>query len=208
MLCLNMGPGSCAISLIDLEDASHKDFGYTKSLKLVDFVKWLNYYYFVLLDCFPLFLHFLTSLDKFALWSSGKASVQFSSVTQLCPTPWDPVDCSTPGFPIQHQLPELAQTHVHRVGDAIQPSHPLSSPSPPAFNFSQHQSLFQWVSSSHQVVEVLESQLHGISPSNEYSGPISFRMDWSDSLAAQGTLKSLLQHHSAKASILWHPAFF
>ena len=81
------------------------------------------------------------------------------SVTQLCPTLCDPMDCSTPGFPVHHQLPELAQTHVHRVGDAIQTSCPLSSSSPPAFNLSQHQGLFQWVSSSHQVAKVLEFQL-------------------------------------------------
>ena len=85
--------------------------------------------------------------------------VQFSSVAQLCPTLWDPMDCSMPGFPVHHQLPELSQTHVHRVGDAIQPSHPLLSPSPPAFNLSQHQGLFKWVSSSHQVSKVLEFQL-------------------------------------------------
>ena len=81
------------------------------------------------------------------------------SVTQSCPTLCDPMDCSTPGFPIHHQLPELTQTHVHPVGDAIQPSHPLSSPSPPAFNLSQHQGLFQRVSSSHQMAKVLELQL-------------------------------------------------
>ena len=85
--------------------------------------------------------------------------VQFSSVTQSCPTLSDPMDCSTPGLPVHHQLPALAQTHVHRVGDAVQPSHPLSSPSPTAFNLSQHQGLFQSVSSSHQVVKVLEFQL-------------------------------------------------
>ena len=84
---------------------------------------------------------------------------QLSSVTQWCPILFDPMDCSTPGFPVHHQLPELAQTHVHWVGDAIQPSHPLSSPSPPAFNLSQHQGLFQWVSSSYQVAKVLELQL-------------------------------------------------
>ena len=84
---------------------------------------------------------------------------QFSSVTQSCPTLCDPKDCSTPCFPVHHQLLELIKTHVHWVGDAIQPSHPLSSPSPPAFNVSQHQGLFQWVSSSHQVVKVLEFQL-------------------------------------------------
>ena len=84
---------------------------------------------------------------------------QFISVTKSCPTLGDPMDCSTPGFPAYHQLPELAQTHVHRVGDAIQPSHPLSSPSPPAFNLSQHLGLFKWVSSSHEVAKVLEFQL-------------------------------------------------
>ena len=84
--------------------------------------------------------------------------VQFSSVTQSCPTLCDPMNCSTPGLPIHHQLLEFTQTHVHRVGDAIQPSHPLSSPSPPAPNPSQHQSLFQWVNSSHEVAKVLEFQ--------------------------------------------------
>ena len=87
------------------------------------------------------------------------SSVQFSSVTQSCPTPYDPMDCSTPGFPIHHQLPEFTQTHVHQVSDAIQPSHPLSSPSSPTFNPSQHQGLFKWVSSSHQVAKVMEFQL-------------------------------------------------
>ena len=86
-------------------------------------------------------------------------SVQFSSVTQLCPTLCSPMACSMLGFPVHHQLLELAQTHVHRVGDAIQPSHPLSSPSPPVFSLSQHQGLFRWVSSSHQVATVLELQL-------------------------------------------------
>ena len=83
-------------------------------------------------------------------------SVQFS---QSCPTVCDPMDCSMPGFPVHHQLTELAQIHVHRVGDAIQPSHPVSFPSPSAFNLSQHQGLFKWVSSLHQVAKVLEFQL-------------------------------------------------
>ena len=83
-------------------------------------------------------------------------SVQFSSVTQSCPTLSDPMDCSTLGFPVHHQLLELTQTHVHWVGDVIQPSYPLSSPFPPAFNHSQHQGLFKWVSSSHQVARVLQ----------------------------------------------------
>ena len=84
---------------------------------------------------------------------------QFSSVAQSCPTLCDPMNCSTPGLPVHHQLPEFTPTHLHRVSDAIQPSHPLSSPSPPAPNPSQHQGLFQWVNSSHQVAKVLEFQL-------------------------------------------------
>ena len=95
-----------------------------------------------------------------------RKSVQFSSVTQSCPTLCDPMNRSTPGLPVHHQLPEFTQTHVHRVGDAIQPSHPLSSPSPPAPNPSQHQGLFQWVSSSHQVAKVLEFQIQHILPMN------------------------------------------
>ena len=84
---------------------------------------------------------------------------QFSSVAQSCPTLCNPINRSTPGLPVHHQLPEFTQTHFHRVGDATQPSHPLSSPSPPAPNPSQHQSLFQWVNSSHEVAKVLEFQL-------------------------------------------------
>ena len=87
-------------------------------------------------------------------------SVQFGSVTQLCPTLCDPMNHSTPGLPVHHQLPESTQTHVHQVGDAIQPSHPLSSPSPPALNLSQHQGFSKWVNSSHQVAKGLEFQLH------------------------------------------------
>ena len=87
------------------------------------------------------------------------SAVQFISVAQSCPTLCNPMNCHTPGLPVCHQLPEFTQTHVHRVGDAIQPSHPLSSPSPPAFNLLQHQGLFKWVSSSHQVAKVLEFQL-------------------------------------------------
>ena len=125
------------------------------------------------------------------------SSVQSLSRVRLC----DPTDCSTPGFPVHHQLPEFTQTHVHRVGDAIQTSHPLSSPSP-TFNLSQRQSLFRWVSSSHRWPKDWSFSF-SISPSNEYSGLISFRMDWLDLLAVQRTLKSLLQHHSSKASVLW-----
>ena len=128
-------------------------------------------------------------------------SVQFSSLTQACLTHCDPMDCSMPGLPVLHQLPELAQTHVHQVTDAIQPSHPLSSPSSPAFSLSQHQGLFQRISSLHQVPKYWSFSFN-ISPFNEYSGQISFRIHWFDLLAVQGTLKSLLQHHSSKASIL------
>ena len=98
---------------------------------------------------------------------------QFSSVAQSCPTLCNPMDCSTPGLPVRHQLLESTQTHVHWVGDAIQPSHLLSSPSP-ALNLSQHQGLFQWVSSSHQVAKVLGFGFN-IRPSNEHPGSISFR---------------------------------
>ena len=132
-------------------------------------------------------------------------SVQFDLVPQSCPTLCDPMDCSTPGLPVHHQLPELAQTHVHWVSDAIQPSHPLLSPSPPDFNLSQHQGL-----PNESVLSIRWPKYwsFSISPSNEYSGLISFRMDWLDLLPVQGTLKSLLQHHSSKASILQHSAFF
>ena len=132
---------------------------------------------------------------------------QFGSVAQSCLTFCDPMDCSTPGLPIHHQFPEFTQTHVHWVGDAIQPSHPLSFPSPPAFTLSQHQGL-----SNESVLHIrwpkFRSFSFSISPSSEYSGLISFRMDWLVLLAVQGTLKSLLQHHSSKASILQRSAFF
>ena len=117
------------------------------------------------------------------------------------------MDCSTPGLPVHHQLPEFTQTQVHWVSDAIQPSHPLSSPSPPASLFpstrvfSNESVLLIWWPNNWNCS-------FSISPSNEYSGLISFRIDWFDFLAVQGTLKNLLQHHSSKASILRHSAFF
>ena len=137
----------------------------------------------------------------------GPRDNQFSSVTQSCPTLCDPMNRSTPGLPVHHQLPEFTQICVDQVGDAIQPSHPLSSPSPPALNLSQHQGLFQWVNSSHEWPKYWSFSF-SISPSNEHPGLISFRMDWLDLLAVQGTLKSLLQQHSLKASILQCSAFF
>ena len=122
-------------------------------------------------------------------------SVQFSSVTQSCPTLCDPMNCSTPGLPVHHQLPEFTQTHVHRVSDAIQPSHHLSSPSPPAPNPSQHQSLFQGINSLHEVGKVLEFQLQ------HHSFQRNPRADLRQnglvgSPCSPRTLKSLLQHHS------------
>ena len=109
---------------------------------------------------------------------------------------WQTMNCSTPGFPVHHQLPQLAQTHVHQVGDAIQPAHPLSSLSPPSI-FSSIR-LFSSESILHIRWPKYWSFSFSINPSNEYSGLISFRMDWLDLLAVQGTLKSLLQHHSSK----------
>ena len=134
-------------------------------------------------------------------------SILVSSVTQSCSTLCDPMDCSTPGFPVDYQLLKFTQTYVHWVGDAIQPFHPLSSPSPPAFNLSSTR-VFSKESVLHIRWPKDWSFSFNICPSNEYSGLISFGMDWLDLLAVQGTLKSVLQHHSSKASILWYSAFF
>ena len=135
--------------------------------------------------------------------SSHFSSVQFSSVAQSCPTLCDPMKCSTPGFPVHHQLLEFTQTHIHRVSDAIQPSHLccpllLLPPIPPSIRvFSNESTLrMRWPK--------YWSFSFNIIPSKEIPGLISFRMDWLDLLAVQETLKSLLQHHSLKASILWH----
>ena len=123
---------------------------------------------------------------------------QFSSVTQSCLTLCDSMDCSTPGFPVHHQHPESTQTHVHWVGDAIQPPHPLLSPSPLAFNLSQHQGFFsQWADTLPQVAKVLERQHQSF----QWMLMVDFfsRVDWLDLFAVQGTPKSLLQHHSSNA---------
>ena len=125
------------------------------------------------------------------------------SVTQPCPVLCDPIDCSTPSFPVLHYLLEFVQTHVHWISDVIQPSHPLSSPFPPAFTLSPHPGLLQWFGSAPG--KVLEIQHQSFQWN---SGLISFRIDWFDLLAVQGTLKSLLQHHNSKASILVCSAFF
>jgi len=115
------------------------------------------------------------------------ASVQFNSVAQSCPTLCNPMNCSTPGLPVHHQLPEFTQTHVHRVGDAIQPSHPLLSPSPPAPNPSSIR-VFSNESTLH--IRWPKYWSFSINPSNKHPGPISFRMNWLDLLVVQGTLKS------------------
>ena len=132
------------------------------------------------------------------------SSVQFSR-SVVSDSLW-PHDCSMPGLPVHHRLTEFTQTHVHQVGDAIQPSHPLSSPSPPA-PILPNISLFWWVISSHEVAKIREFSF-SIIPSKEHPGLISFRKDWLDLLEVQGTLKSILQHHSLKASILQLSAFF
>ena len=135
------------------------------------------------------------------------SSIQFSSVAQACPTLCNSMNHSMPGLPVHHHLPEFTQTHVHRVRDAIQPSLPQSSPSPPAPNPSQHQSL-----SSESTLRMRWPKYWSFSfsiiPSKEIPALIFFRMDWLDLLAVQGTLKSRLQHHSSNASILQHSAFF
>ena len=135
------------------------------------------------------------------------SSVQFSSVAQSCLTLCDPMNHSTPGIPVHHKLPECTQTHVHQVSDAIQPSHPLSSPLllppiPPSIRVFSNESTLHMRWPKHW------SFSFSISPSNEHPGLISFRMDWLDLLAVQGTLKCLLQRHSSKASILRCSAFF
>ena len=132
------------------------------------------------------------------------------SVTQLCPTLCDPMDWSTPGFPVHHHLPDFAQTHVHWVSDAIQPSHPLSPPSPSALNLSQHQGLYQWVDVLHQVTKYWSFSFF-FSPSSEHSGLISLRIDWFDLPSVQGTLKSSTAPkfesiNSSALSLLYHPA--
>ena len=138
---------------------------------------------------------------------SIKPRRQLSSVAQSCPTPCDSMNCSTPGLTVYHQLMEFTQTHVHRVGDAIQPSHPLCPllllpPIPPSIRVFSNDSVL------HIRWPKYWSFSFSISPSSEHPGFISFGMDWLDLLAVQGTLKSLLQHHSAKASIFRRSAFF
>ena len=134
-------------------------------------------------------------------------SVHFSSVAQSCMAICRSIDCSTVGFPVRYQLSELTPTHAHWVSDAIQASQPLSSPSPPSFSLPQHQGLFNESVLRIRWIKYCNFSF-SISHSDEYSGLISFRIDWLGLLAAQRTLKSLLQHHSSRASFLYHSAFF
>ena len=168
------------------------------SLPLVPTEKTICYYMCNLLYHAYCYIHNMLYMD---------ISVQFSSVAQSFPTLCDPMNRSMPGLPVHYQLLEFTQTHAHRVGDAIQPSHLLSSPSPPAPNPSKHQ-VFSNESSLRMRWPKYWSFSFSISPSNGHPGLISFRMDWLDLLAGQGTLKSLLQYHTAKASIFWCSVFF
>ena len=128
-------------------------------------------------------------------------------VTKLCPTLRNPMDCSTPDCSVPHHLLEFMQVHVQWIGDAIQPSNLLSPSSPSAFNLPQYRVFSNELTFRIRWLEYWNLSLN-ISPSNEYSGLISFKVDWFDLLTVQGTLKSLLQHHSLKASIIWLSAFF
>ena len=181
----------------------HCLFGYlwsTVPKMFLSVMKAENHQYFCII--YPHILKLLCSQNKLFTESCNawKANSQFSH--SVMSDSLRPRGLQHTRFPCHHQLPELTQTHVHWVSDAIQPSHSLSSPSPLAFNLFQHEDLFKWGSSSHQVVKVLEFWLqHKLKYSNEYSGLISFRIDWLDLLAVHGTLTSLFQHHSSKASI-------
>src|SRR5574337_537930 len=142
--------------------------------------------------------------EQHGAWRVGQSPVESLSRVRLFATP---MNRSTPGLPVHHQLPEFTQTHVHPVGDAIQPSHPLSSPSPPA-PIPPSIRVFSSESTLRMRWPKYWSFSFSIIPSKEIPGLTSFRMDWLDLLAAQGTLKSLLQHHTSKASILRRSAFF
>jgi len=150
---------------------------------------------------------YISEVWMYFFTNGNEKAIQFSSVVQSCQTLCNPMNRRVPDLPVHHQLPEFIQTHVHPVGDAIQPSHPLSSPSPPAPTPSQHQGLSTG-STLHMRWPKYWSFSYSITHFKEHPGLISFRMDWLDLLAVQGTCKSLLQHHSSKASILRHSAFF
>ena len=134
-------------------------------------------------------------------WWNERHSVQFSSVAQSCPTLCDPMNCSTPGFPVHYQLPDFTQIHVHWISDAIQSSHPLSSPSPPVLNLSQHQGLFQWVSSSHHVAKVLQLQVQ--------HQPFQWRIRWFPSRLT-GLISLLFKALSRvfSSTTIWRHQFF
>ena len=149
---------------------------------------------------------YISYLSAYYYWLIASDS-SVSSVAQSCPTLCDPMNRSTPGLPVHHHLPEFTHIHVHQVSDAIRPSHPLSSPSPPALNIPSIKA-FSNESALHMRWPKYWSFSFSIIPSKEHPGRISFRMDWLDLLAVQGSLKSLLQHHTSNASILRCSAFF
>ena len=166
------------------------------------------YFWYSNLTSTKVFLFFFLKYPNiFVVFSFNNICIQFSSVTQSCPTLCNPMTRSTPGLPIQHQRLEFTQTHVHQGSDDIQPSHPRSSPSPLATNPSQQQSLFH-ASPLRMRWPKYWSFSFSIIPIKEHPGLISFRIDWLNLLAVQGTLRSLLQHHTSKASILQHSTFF
>ena len=148
---LNFGDGGAIDDFVSQlsELSAHLLYNLHNKKTLNPFLKNHHWYIWVFFECPHLF-----SSYHWMQWN-----LFFSSVSQSCPTLCDPINCSTPGLPVHHQLPESIQTHVHWVGDAIQPDHPLSSPSSPALNLSQHQGLFKWVSALHQVAKVLEFHL-------------------------------------------------
>ena len=181
-------------------------FSHTKNiLDLKDFIDVFSCQYNGILSLWFCFCPWITQQAPLISDFLQFSSVQFScSVVSDSLQSWN---SSTPGLPVHHQLPEFTQIYAHWVSDAIQPFHPLSSPSPPAPNPSQHQGLSN-ESALRMRWPKYWSFSFSISPSNEHPGLISFRMDWLDLLVVQGTLKSLLQHHSSKASIFWCSAFF
>ena len=152
-------------------------------------------------------LHPKVMLCMWWTWKGVLYHELFTVVVQLPSHVWlcDPMDCSMPSFPVPHHLLEFAQVHVHCISDAIQPSHPLSPPSPSVSIFHSNQ---VFSNESTVLIRWPKYWSSSSSPSNEYSGLISFKIDWFDLIAVQGTHKSLLQHHSLKASMFWHSALF
>ena len=174
-----------------------------KSQLIVLWIFLIVFWFFVF--CFFFLLFLLSRLSLSVAVSFLCLILSISSDAQSCLTCYEPMDCSSPGFPVHQQHPKLAQTHVHWVGKAVKPSYALLSPFPPAFNLSQHHCLFQWASSLHQEAKVLEFQHQYQS----FQWIFSTDLGWTSLISVQSKgLKSLLQHHSSKASVLQCSAFF